>query len=360
MQFDAIYTLEARSHMLLEVVAEHFKLSDAQMFREIQNHHKTLVQVLSSKGIQYADLKNALVPTTDRNERAYLFNWRELGEANYGRVIVERALPAFQPQSTHSVLLGDWIYHKDHNAWFIAELKKALLSTPAVYRGVGHDLYIVYLNNLSDGQAEAMHAAFQGMPAYLGYLDLNFASPLKGYISTMLVRAFIKHKRIILQGHEDDRPNTQNISMLPYGFQNAGYSLRSLQGLLYGVFLSYKIERPVFQLGDTDTKFSLIAMGASHAELDKYEVLLDERRLQFLRGKHLHGLERAGYAELSAVEIAEQIRSKVKANYIYYLTRFEDGTMKFNIALENPGVARFRCALKHLPETKQLEVITLF
>jgi len=360
MQFDVIYTLEARSHMLLEVVAEHFKLTDAQMFREIQNDHKTLVQVLASKGIKYADLKNALVPTTDRNERAYLFNWNAVGEANYGRVIVERALPAFDPHSTHSVLLGDWIYHKEHNAWFIAELKKALLGAPSAYRGVGHDIYIVHLNNLSDGQAAAMHAAFQGMPSYLGYLDLNFASPLKGYISTMLVRAFIKHKKIILQGHEDDRPNTENVSMLPYGFEDAGYSPRSLESRLYGVYLSDKIERPVFLPGDSDTKFSLIAMGTSHAELDEFDVVLDERRLQFLRGRHQAGLEYAGYDGLSAAEIAEQVRRKVKANYIYNLTRFVDGTMKFNIVLENRGIARQRCGLKFLPATKQLEIVTLF
>lgn len=360
MQFDVIYTLEARSHMLLEVVAEHFKQSDAQMFREIQNEHKTLVKVLASKGIQYADLKNALVPTTDRNERAYVFNWIEVGEANYGRVIVERALPAFQPQSTHSVLLGDWIYREDHNAWAIAELKRSLFGVPSAYLGVGHDVYIVYVNNLSDGQAEAMHTAFQGMPACLGYLDLTFASVIKAYISTMLVRAFIKHRKFILQGHEDDRPNNQNVSMLPYGFQDAGYSVRSLQGLLYGAFLSYKIERPVLLRGDTDTRFPLIAMGASHAELDEFEVVLDERRLQYLRSDHLPVLEYAGYVDLSATEIAEQIRRKVKANYIYNLTHFVDGTVKFNIVLESPGLARFRCALKYFSLTRQLEVITLF
>lgn len=359
--FNTIFTLEARSHVLLEVIAAHFKMTDEQVFWDIQRSHQEVMQVLASKGIKYQDLRNALVPTTDRNERAYLFNWKKVDAFNYGRVIVEHALPAFDPRSSHSVLLGDWIYHEEHNAWFIGELRKALAGVAGQYAGHGHDIYIVYVNNLSDGQADALHSAFQSLQAYLGFLDLNFASPLKAYISTMLVRAFIKHRKLIIQGHEDDRPNSENISMLPYGFEDAGYALRSLQSWLYGIFLSFKIERPVFLPNDTDTRFSLLAMGASQAELDEFEVVLDDRKLQYLKDNHSEGLKRSGFAGLAAPDIAQQIRGKVKANYIYNLARSEDGrTMKFNILLENPGLARFLCALEHRPQDKQLRVITLF
>lgn len=359
--FNTIFTLEARSHMLLEVMAEHFKMTDEQVFRDIQNSHRELVQVLASKGIQYEDLRNALIPTTKRNERAYLFNWSKVDAANYGRVIIEYALPAFDHRSSHSVLLGDWLYHKEHNRWAIDELRKALAGAAEPYTGHGHDLYIVYVNNLTDGHADALHSRFQVLPAYVGFLDLTFASVVKFYISTMLVRAFIKHRKFVIQGHEDDRSNSENISMLPYGFEKAGYSLRSLQSLLYGVFLSFKIERPIFLPDDTDTKFSLLAMGASPAELDEFEVVLDDRKLQYLKENHPEGLERSGFEGLSAADIAEQIRGKVKANYIYNLARSEDGsTMKFNILLENPGVARFLCALEHRPQDRQLRVITLF
>lgn len=359
--FNTIFTLEARSHMLLEVAAAQFKMTDEQVFRDIQRAHRELIQVLVSKGINYQDLRNALVPTTNRNERAYLLNWEKVQSANYGRVIVENVLHAFDPRSSHSVLLGDWIYNKGHNAWSVGELRKALAGAAAPYTGQGHDLYIVYVNNLSDGQADELHASFQRLSAYVGFLDLTFASPLKAYISTMLVRAFIKHRKLIIQGHEDDRPNSENISMLPYGFEAAGYALRSLQSWLYGIFLSFKIERPVFLPNDTDTRFSLLAMGASSAELDEFEVALDDRKLQYLKDKHPEGLERSGFAGPGATDIAEQIRGKVKANYIYNLARSGDGsTMKFNILLENPGVARFLCAMEYRPNERQLRVITLF
>lgn len=346
--------------MLLEVAAEHFKMTDAQIFQDIQQSHQMLLTVLASKGIKYNDLKNALVPTTNRNERAYVFNWKKVDAYNYGRVIVEHALPAFDPESTHSVLLGDWLYHQEHNDWAIEELRQALAGAPSPYTGIGHDLYFVYVNNLSDTQADALRSRFQSLPAYLGYLDLNFSSVLKAYISTMLVRAFIKHRKIILQGHEDDRSNSENISMLPYGFEDAGYQLRSLQGWLYGIFLSFKIERPVFLPADTDTRFALTAMGAGPAELDDFEVVLDERKLGYLKQDHSHALDRSGFSGLSAADISEQIRRKVKANYIYNLSRSEDGsTMKFNIILENPDISRHVCSLEHRPQEKQLRVITL-
>lgn len=359
--FNTIFTLEARSHMLLEVAAAQFKMTDEQVFRDIQGAHRELIQVLSSKGIEYQDLRNVLVPTSNRNERAYLFNWEKVQAADYGRVIVEHVLPAFDPRASHSVLLGDWTYNGEHNAWSVGELQKALAGAAAPYRGQGHDIYIVYANNLTAAQADRLHVASQSLPAYLGFLDLTFTSPLKAYISTMLVRAFIKHRKLIIQGHEDDRPNSENISMLPYRFEAAGYALRSLQSWLYGIFLSFKIERPVFLPGDTDTRFSLHAMGASYAELDEFTVALDERKLQYLKDNHPEGLERSGFSGLAAADIAEQIRRKVKSNYIYNLARSEDGsTMKFNILFENPGVARFLCAMEHRPNERKLRVITLF
>jgi hypothetical protein len=80
-----------------------------------------------------------------------------------------------------------------------------------------------------------------------------------------------------------------------------------------------------------------------------------------LNGVCQQTLERSGFEGLSSADIAEQIRCKVKANYIYNLARSEDGsTMKFNILLENPGLARFLCALEHRPQDRQLRVITLF
>src|SRR5437764_1107441 len=85
----------------------------------------------------------------------------------------------------------------------------------------------------------------------LDYLSLkpalmNFDSYLKTHLSTVLVRLAIKHKGVVLMGHEDDRDDTEDVNMSGYAWEENGYVCRSIQGLLFGIFLSYKIERAVF------------------------------------------------------------------------------------------------------------------
>jgi len=44
-------------------------------------------------------------------------------------------------------------------------------------------------------------------------LDLDFDSPVKTFLSTCLVRDFIKHRKIIIKGHEDDRDPDENCNL---------------------------------------------------------------------------------------------------------------------------------------------------
>jgi hypothetical protein len=360
-KFSTIFTLEARSNILLEVIAERFSRDASRMFHEIQSSHKMLVDGLSKKGIKYANLKGALIPHTDRNERAFVFDSHKAGSGWYGRRIVEYVVSLFDPKSTHSVLLGDWIYHREHNQWSTDLLRKALHGARSPYQGQVDELYFVYVNNLSDKQAKDLDDGLRTQPGYLGYLDLNFASTLKAYLSTMLVRAFIKHRKLIIQSHEDDRDDAEDVNLIGYDFAQHGYTVRSVPSWLYGILLSYKIERPVFLPADSDTRFSLNALGPELFELDQLEVFLEEPKLRYLQSNHAHGLNRAGCAELSAAEIAEQIRLKIKSNYIYNLARADDGrTLKFNIILENPNVAKVECALEYRPAEKLLRLITIY
>src|SRR5216683_140650 len=63
--FDVIFTVEARSNVFLEVMTEHFRLSESRVFAEIQNSVRQLRGILDAKGVAYADLKRALVPSID-------------------------------------------------------------------------------------------------------------------------------------------------------------------------------------------------------------------------------------------------------------------------------------------------------
>jgi hypothetical protein len=177
----------------------------------------------------------------------------------------------------------------------------------------------------------------------------------------LLIRAFIKHKNFIIQGHEDDRSAAEDVNLLNYDFEKFNYKVRSFSSCLYGMFLSYKIERPIFEHGDLDSRFSLNAISNRPLDLDEFSVELDERKLQYLQSQKSGSLKCANFSALSASQIAGQIRQKVQQNYIYNLARSTNGkTVKFNVVIENKGLYRNQCAVEYLPSEKILRLITFF
>ena len=359
--FDTIFTLEARSNVLLAVMKDYFDLRDQHVFNEIQGLFRHLRTLLASKGIEYSKLKGALVPNTgSRHERAFVFDWSKARSGVYGPEAVHAILPDLDARSTHSVLCGDWLHKADFGEMLRAS-PSASTDSEMVWRGGhGDTLYFVYLNNLTSAATSKVHDRLLGSPWYLGFLDLDSASPIKACLSLMLVRAFIKHESIIIAGHEDDRDDRENVNLSLFDFDSFGLSVRSVPLMLYGVFLSYKIERPVFER-ERDTKFSLNAMTPNPVGLDDFEVILEDRKLEYLKREKLGSLKQAGLVDLNAGEIAWQIRAKFASNYIYNLSRSTNGeTLKFNIILEFSGGVRKLCALEYDTPTKVLKVITFY
>lgn len=70
----SLHTLNARDHVMLQVMRDHFKLSADQMFREIQGLRHTVEETSAQKDISYDKLKSALVPDQHRREIALVFD----------------------------------------------------------------------------------------------------------------------------------------------------------------------------------------------------------------------------------------------------------------------------------------------
>jgi hypothetical protein len=363
-KFQTIHTLEARSNMLLEVTQQRFKLTDPQVFQMIQGALQPTVEILASKGIVYEELRRVLVPSRDRHDRALVFNHTQFDTGMYGRDVVHRLLPLLRPNSSHSLLFGDWLHGEQSDRQF----GKWLEGSPGAVGSVDVDLaheryspyYFAYLNNLTDADAVRLGQGFKAHPAYIGTLDLDFDSPVKTYLSTCLIRDFIKHRKIIIKGHEDDRDPAEDYNLSFFDFDQFGLTVRSLPSMYYGVLLSYKIER-LHQAKDGDRRFSLNALTPAPQMIDDFEVQLDEAKWKYLQDEKGGSLKRAGMAGLDAAGIASRIREKVDDSYIYRLARAENGdTLKFNVMIEAvPGI-RTECALKYVPEQRLLKVITLY
>jgi len=167
-------------------------------------------------------------------------------------------------------------------------------------------------------------------------------------------------------GHEDDRPNKEDVNLIGYPFEDFGYRIVSLQSSYFDLFLNYKIERPVFSGFKVDTEMSLNAVTSDVLPIDDFTVELDEAKHGYLKSEKLGKLGKAGIIDISRIDLAKLIREKVDASYIYNMAYLADhGVIKFNVMLEIPRInvgypTKVLVALEYQPATKNLRVITLY
>ncbi len=330
-----IFTLNARGNILLEVMRDHFDLSPTVMHREIQALQIATQDALQSKGIAYAQLKAGLVPNGDRNEAAFIFDSHCIESSWYGLAVAKAIIPLHGKRSTQSVLCGDLI---GEDQQFIFDILQESLVLSRSFTFVhGTALYCVYVNNLSDAALEAFHRSLCGFPPYVGFIPTTFASLAKTYLSTILVNSDLKHGNAVIMGHEDDRPNEDDVNLAGYPFEDFGYRIVSLQSSFFDLFLGYKIERPVFPDFEVDTDMSLNAVSTNVLPIDGFNVELEEAKHNYLKSEKFGKLEKAGIADLDSDELAKLIRAKVTASYIYNLAYLPDhDVIKFNAMLEIP------------------------
>lgn len=365
-----IHTLNARGYTMLEFVRAEFKLSDQVMHQEIQALHLDIVKVLSEKDIPYKKLKSALVPSIDKNknEAAFIFDSQIIESNLYGYEIANIMLPLYDKRTTQSVLGGDIIGEDEDQDLIFDILKESLvLARSAVY--VNTLWACAYVNNLSDFALQKFHKTLSEYPAYVGYIPCTFASRARIYLSTILVNDFLKYKNIILMAHEPDRSNEEDVNLSSYPFEKHGYTVRSLRDHYFGIFLSYKIERPVVRGFEVDTEMSILAVSKDFFPLEDFKVKVEEAKHKYLLSEKIEKQKKAGIQDLDSSDLAQLIRSKISAGYIYNLCKKYDKNttffVSFNLMVEVPHhgsgyPTRLLASLEYKPLEKTLRLITLY
>lgn len=360
-EFDIIHTLEARSNFQLEWLKSHFELNGEKVHKVIRGSFLALQAGLDAKGIDYKDLKSALTPLTRKIETAFFFDWTMFGTNSYGQQVMDMLLPGLDRTGSRSILYGDWTVNGcSFSEAFEESYGKTdiQLRFPNAWRA--NTVAFYYVNNLTKAGKEAFERTFSSHPAYIGALDLTYTSLMKAMLSTMLIRAFIQHRNIVIDTHEDGLGPSHNEGYLLWHFDKFGLTVKSVESSLYQMFLSYKIERPVLKEED-DVIMSLNALTPHPVHIEECTIDLDERRLDYLRHAHGASLAHAGLADITAVEFVKRIKAKVLGGYIYSMGRSRvDDTLKFNVVVETPGRSRIQCGLKYSPAERRLSVITLF
>ena len=351
---------------MLELMQSYFGLNHRQMSNQINGLFQHLLDVLTSKQIEYYKLKSVLVPNTDKNEVVFIFDRTKIESPWYGFDIFEKVIPLFNKQSSHSILYGD--YMGDDKLQDKLRLEFFREIEPIRHTNYKHSnqYFCVYINNLSDKMVATFKTNLFSYEPYIGSIDLNYSSFMKTYLSHILCPAFIKYKNNIIMGHEDDCDNNENINILGYPFEQFGYNCKSLQDSMYGLFLSYKIEHAVFEGFEIDTAFSINAITPKVFSLTDFDILIEDTKLQYLISGKRGKLKKAGFLKIDKNEIEKLIKEKINSNYIYNLTFLNEyNTLKFNIQVElkagdtgNP--VKITLSLEYNPEEKLLRLITLY
>lgn len=356
-----IYTIDARDNIYLESMAKATKLDDETLYDVIQQMFTEFMVEAKKVKINYSDLKNCLTPQKQKLEIAFVFDSLKTGSNVYGVKIMSKLLSLLDKKTCNSILIGDFIsppqgVHLLKNAFF------QFLEQEKEINYISNDqFFIVYINNLSDLAFQTIRNGLSDYLPYIGYFDLTFSNPFKHYLSTILIRNFIKDRDQVIVQDED----TGYHNPTWYPLEESGFKCKAVNSIYYGVFLSYKIERPA-SLSEEDIRFSLNAISRAVFKLSDFKLVIEEPKLQYLVTNKKDNLERAGMLDLSLKELQDQIKSRINTNYIFNLCfLLESHTMKFNIMLETvqkSGHKRMKLtvALEYRAHDKILRLITMF
>jgi hypothetical protein len=365
---DTIFTLNARGNIYLEVFRDYCGVSSQKMHVFLRNFFREMLQVLAVKGIKYHELKTALVPSVekDKHEVAFLFDSQKIDSCMYGCEAMRQVLPLLDARSNHSVLCGDLI-GVNNDQEFISEMLRTQLIAEREFSFVHSNfIYCIYLNNISEKSFFNINQNLKNFPGYIGYVPTTFASAAKTYLSLILCNSFVKKGKIVILAHEDDRPDEENVNITSYPFHEYGCEIRSIKGLYFSHFLSYKIEREVSSGFKSDSDFSLNALSSDIQNLSDMQIEIAEDKFSYLKREKADKFKKAGIYSLTIDELTSLIREKLYANYIYNLRYLsEHHVMIFNIIIEVNRLdgghpTRLNLSLEYNPNKRHIRVITLY
>lgn len=362
----SIFTLEARGNYFLEVYKERFQMSNAQMYAMIRDEFSQLVAEMAKKGIAYSRLRNALTPNINKKEIALVFDSSRIASAWYGYEIFEKVLACFDQKTSHSVLVGDYIGENQHYNVLRENFMAELISDQEIDYRHNDQFYVVYINNLSPTLFAKLATNLKNYTAFIGYFDLTHQTFIKSYLSTILCKIAILHKReVIMPGEADDwAEDGVNVTGLP--FEDYHFSVRNIFGIYYDLFLSYKIERVIYDGFETDLEFSLNALSPLIENIDEYKIEIDQAKMDYLLTQKAGKLKKAGVFHYSTDEVAAMVAEKIRSNYIYEMTELPaHNVVKFNLVIElvaqaTKEVVRCNVTLACNNEHNILRVVTLF
>ncbi|QOR33612.1 hypothetical protein IMX26_08825 [Clostridium sp. 'deep sea'] len=226
---------------------------------------------------------------------------------------------------------------------------------------------MVYINNVTDNMIQSLAEGLKNFLGFAGLVVFTYTSLLKEYCSHILCGSFIKCGNKIIMGHEDDRSIDENVNIYSYPFEENGFHVRSIPLSLYGVLLTYKIER-LFDEDLKDICFSINAINDDVKNFNNLSINIDDRKLNYLKVNKTDILKRIELLNIDSKELEMIIKTKIRNNYIFNLEFLEDyNVSKFNVLVEfdvkngtETKMYKVLIALEYCANEEELRLITLY
>lgn len=361
-----IFTLNARGNCFFEVTQKYYNLSSVDFRNFLRINFDEFLHALKVSEVNYSDLRNALTPTVDRWDAGFLFDSTLVDSSVYGRKILYNILGLLNKKTTQSLMVGDLISRRlsqDHIQKFILE---SLITDREIKFPHSTGIFCVYLNNMTINDLQRINDGLKNYDPYLGYVPCRFESRIKTFLSSTLINTFVKKDNVLILAHEDDRPNEENINISIFPFEEFGYSIKSIQNAYFTNYLSYKIERSIFEGFESDTEFSLNAISDEIIPFSECNLLIDDSKFTYIRTHKTGKLETAGVIGLNKKQFIQLLKAKLRHNYIYDLKYLsEHDTSTFNIIIEvdkenSKYPTKLNVVMEYKPQKKILRLITIY
>ncbi|WP_156718065.1 hypothetical protein [Nocardioides sp. Leaf307] len=354
-----LHTLEARDNITLDVIFQDPASSGPEIRSAVASALTNTRSQLALRHINYDELRTALTPQVGRKEVALLFDSRQMRDS-YGDEAARAVLPLIDRRGNHSLLSGDLIWPDLNEVLKALDREAVLWDRPKIL--IPHQIYVIYLTNLSESNFFKLTSGVIGNPGAFGYVDCTYSGATKNMLATCLGSKYVKLAGKFVTSHVDDALPDVNQNTPGWPLEDLGYSVYSINGLHFDLFLRYKIESSLSSFAFNDGHFALAAVAGIWRDPRSVPLHLDPSKLEYLSKEKSGSLIRADLAGLTAEQIAQSIQEKLSSSYIYNLVwNSEKDYSNFAAMIEFPNngrVTRLRAALKY--ENEQLGLVTLF
>jgi hypothetical protein len=315
-----------------------------------------------SKGIKYSELKNTLIPHKDKKNICLVFDTTFIEETWYGNKVFNIYFPLLVKFSGLCVFEGDLIGSNENQVSIFYDMKKNLNVINTTTFKNSCQYYLIYINNLTDEKINYIVNGLKQNLEFIGYFDFTYSSLMKEYISNIIGQRYLIHKKNILLNSGYYEYLDENINNTQYDFEKYGFQIKSISDMNYSMFLTYKIERKYYDIDISDQMFSLSAVSNKTEALNKFNVIIEDKKLEYLLNKKKGSMKAGELYSLKKNEIEKLIKVNLDNNYIFNLEYTEKyNLIKFNTIIENKYIPfKYLISLEYLPNIMELRLITMY